>query len=309
MPNVTSSDRDVLAYRLANILGKLNQGEDLDPQTLADEYNVTPRTIQRDLNDRFAFLPLEKTNGLYSLPVTALGKLTLSDVQRFAELAGVSGMFPWLTTEFLRDIYDNQNQSAWLVKGPNYEDLGGKTHSFKQLEQAIHAHRRVSFQYHKTEGSKLCSDAEPYKLVNHAGIWYLAAKDGGRLKAFSFGKIDRLLVSNDTFSPDPEVSQTLANEDDIWLNPDKIEVVLKIAREAAGYFKRRKLVANQVIEKELEDGGLIVSCKVANENQILPIVRYWLPSIRVISPESYQSQMESQLRDYLTPLNTQHPNA
>jgi predicted DNA-binding transcriptional regulator YafY len=94
--------------------------------------------------------------------------------------------------------------------------------------------------------------------------------------------------------------QTLVNEDDIWLNPDKIEVVLKVAREAADYFKRRKLIANQVIEKELEDGGLIVSCKVAHQNQILPLVRYWLPSIRVISPEGYQAVLETELNAYLT---------
>jgi hypothetical protein len=41
----------------------------------------------------------------------------------------------------------------------------------------------------------------------------------------------------------------------------------------ADYFKRRKLVANQVIVKELEDGGLLVSSKVAHINQILPTVR------------------------------------
>ena len=118
---------------------------------------------------------------------------------------------------------------------------------------------------------------EPYKLVNHDGIWYLAAKDGGKLKAYTFSKIDRLRISEATFAPDPAVNQTLAEEDSIWLSDNKKEVVLKIAREAASYFRRRKLIASQVIEKELEDGGLIVSGKVAHPNQILPLVRYWLP--------------------------------
>ena len=48
---------------------------------------------------------------------------------------------------------------------------------------------------------------------------------------------------------------------------------------------RRKLIGSQTIESELEDGGLIVSGKVAHPNQILPIVRYWLPNVRIISPE------------------------
>ena len=54
---------DTLVYRLSEVLTKLNQGEALDPQALADEFGVNLRTIQRDLNVRFAGLPLIKANG------------------------------------------------------------------------------------------------------------------------------------------------------------------------------------------------------------------------------------------------------
>jgi len=91
----------------------------------------------------------------------------------------------------------------------------------------------------------------------------------------------------------------LKEEDGIWMGEEKREIVLQIAREIAGYFKRRKLIANQVIEKELEDGCLIVSAKVGHENQVLPIVRYWIPHIRVISPEGLQKELEKDLRKYL----------
>ena len=49
MPKTPVTDKDSLGYRLAHILGKLNQGEKLDPQALADDFNVNLRTIQRDL--------------------------------------------------------------------------------------------------------------------------------------------------------------------------------------------------------------------------------------------------------------------
>ncbi|MFO1279514.1 MAG: hypothetical protein U1F04_08010 [Burkholderiaceae bacterium] len=42
------------------MLVKLNQGEKLNPQALADEFGVNLRTIQRDLNVRFAYLPLQR---------------------------------------------------------------------------------------------------------------------------------------------------------------------------------------------------------------------------------------------------------
>jgi len=69
------SDRthDTLVYRLAQMLVKLNQGERLDPQALAEEFGVNLRTIQRDLNERFAYLLLEKTDGRYHLDPAFLG--------------------------------------------------------------------------------------------------------------------------------------------------------------------------------------------------------------------------------------------
>lgn len=294
-----TSDHDKLAYRLTQILVKLNQGEKLDPQALAEEFNVNLRTIQRDLNSRFAYLPLAKVEGRYSLDPAHLGKLNLRDIERFACLAGVSGLFPSVSSDFLRDIFDSRIQTALLIRGPNYEDIQGREGLFKQLEQAILGHTCISFEYRKDEGTKAYADAQPYKLVNHDGIWYLAAKDGDTLKAFSFGKITHLQLQGTSFVPDPSVNKTLTEEDDIWLNPDKTEVVLQVTRDAASYFKRRKLIANQVIEKELEDGGLIVSGKVAHTNQILPTVRYWLPNVRIISPKGLQAEMESQLKVYL----------
>ena len=60
---MASNNHDTLVYRLAQMLMKLNQGEKLSPQALADEFGVNLRTIQRDLNVRFAYLPLEKKDG------------------------------------------------------------------------------------------------------------------------------------------------------------------------------------------------------------------------------------------------------
>jgi predicted DNA-binding transcriptional regulator YafY len=290
---------DTLVYRLAQILIKLNQGEKLDLQALADEFGVTLRTVQRDLNERFAYLPLEKSNGRYHLSQTFLGKLSTRDVERFASLAGVRGLFPSLSDEFLRDIFDARIQSALLVKGHHYESLGGKESQFRQLEQAIVARRHVSFTYQKGDAGKHYDVVAPFKLVNHKGIWYVAARDADKLKTFSFTKIDGLRLLDSTFAPDPGIDRTLSEEDGIWLGEEKTEVVLKISSEIAGYFKRRRLIANQVIEKELEDGGLIVSAKVGHVNQVLPIVRYWIPHIRIISPEGLQGEMERDLADYL----------
>jgi len=294
---MTNNHHDTLVYRLAQMLVKLNQGEKLEAQALAEEFGVNLRTIQRDLNERFAYLPLEKIEGRYQLDPTFLGKISIKDIHRFASLAGVKGLFPSLANDFLRDIFDSRVQSALLVKGHNYENIGDKGALFKDLEKAIIAHRHVSFSYQKAEGLKTYQSVAPYKLVNHKGIWYLVAQDGEKLKSFSITKLSTLLTQDTFFEWDANIDNQLAEDDGIWLSDAKQEVVLKVRAEVAGYFKRRKLIANQVIEKELEDGGLIISAKIGHTNQILPIVRYWIPHIRIISPEELQVEIDKGLNE------------
>jgi predicted DNA-binding transcriptional regulator YafY len=204
-----------------------------------------------------------------------------------------------LGNDFLRDIFDARLQSALLVKGHHYEDMGGKGTLFRDLEKAIIGRHPVSFSYTKTEGEKLYAGVLPYKLINHKGIWYLVGQDGEKLKSFSVTKLSALLILDSVFQWDADVDAQLIEDDGIWLSDAKQEVVLKVSAEVAGYFKRRKLIANQVLEKELEDGGLIISAKIGHTNQILPIVRYWIPHIRIISPEELQVEVDKSLNEYL----------
>ena len=296
---MTNNHHDTLVYRLAQMLVKLNQGEKLEPHALAEEFGVNLRTIQRDLNERFAYLPMEKTDGCYHLDPTFLGKISIKDFQRFASLAGVKGLFPSLANDFLRDIFDSRLQPALLVKGHQYENIGDKGALFRDLEKAIITHHPVSFSYVKPEGLKSYQSVLPYKLVNHKGIWYFVGQDGEKLKSFSITKLSNLITLETFFVWDSKIDTQLTEDDGIWLSDAKQEVVLKVSAEVAGYFKRRKLIANQVIDKELEDGGLIISAKIGHTNQILPIVRYWIPNIRIISPEHLQVEIDKGLKEYL----------
>ncbi len=296
---MASADHDTLVRRLAMMLLKLNQGESLDPKQLSEEFGVNLRTIQRDLNERFGYLPLEKSDGRYRLEPTFLGKLSTRDIERFAGLAGVRGLFPSLSDDFLRDIFDARLQGTLLIKGHHYEDMSGKEGLFKQLERAIVGHNRISFRYSKDGAQKRHADVEPYKLVNHKGIWYLAAKDASKLKTFSFTKVEALIVLDNAFAPDPAVENSLMAEDGIWLGEERIEFVLKVSREVAGYFRRRSVLVNQTIVKNLEDGGLIVSANVGHANEVMPQIRYWIPHIRIISPDGMQAKLEAELLAYL----------
>jgi predicted DNA-binding transcriptional regulator YafY len=118
-----TTDHDKTTVRLTEILKKFNEGEKLDPKELALEFNVTVRTIQRDLLERFAYLPLRKDGNLFYLESFYLGKLNLKDVEHFACLSGIKALFPKLKDDFLRELFDSRISQAYLVKGHHYEDL------------------------------------------------------------------------------------------------------------------------------------------------------------------------------------------
>lgn len=293
------ANHDTLVRRLALILVKLNQGEKLDPNQLALEFDVNLRTIQRDINERFGYLPLEKSQGKYFLNPAFLGKLSMRDVENFAKLTGVKGLFSSLGESFLQDFFDTRVQSTLLVKGHDYEDLSGKESIFKMLEQAIVRWKLVEFSYQKSADTKKY-EVEPYRLLNNKGVWYLAAKHKGRLKTFLFSKLSDLRECGGDFVHDTAVDVYLKSEDGVWFSDQPLKVVLEVDKAAAPFFTRRKLIANQVIEKLLDDGRLILSAKVGHRNQVIPIVRYWIPHIRIISPSGLQDEMNAELRHYLS---------
>jgi hypothetical protein len=44
---------------------------------------------------------------------------------------------------------------------------------------------------------------------------------------------------------------------------------------------------------------LLISSKITHITQILPLVRYWIPHLKIVNPESMQQQLEAELKGYL----------
>jgi len=284
-------NHDTVARRLGIILNKLNSGEQFSVDELADEFNVSTRTIQRDLNERFSYLPLKKENGYYSLEEYCLGKLSFEDIKSFATLSGIKNLYPSLTDNFIVDLLNSKINQTYLVKGYEYEDLTSKTKLFENLNIAIVTHQMITLIYNDKK-----RELNPYRLINTNGIWYLSADENNQLKTYTISKISNLTLTSKTFTPNKEFEAIINQNQDTWFSKEKLEVTLEVAKEAKEYFLRRKLLPHQKIIEEKEHLRLIT--QVTYENEILGIVRYWMPHIKILKPAYLQEKLIKELKSY-----------
>ncbi len=289
-----SKSYDKLARRLAMILIKLNSGERFTATELAKEFNVSDKTIYRDMHERLLYLPIKKEHGYYSMESYALGKLGFDDIKNFAAISGVKSLFPSLSKDFIIDLLNTRLNKIYLVKEKGHEDLTKDFDTFECLSAAVATHNKVNFIYKDKKRT-----ANPYKLVNTNGIWYLVADEAGKLKHFSFSKIVDLKKLESTFTPDKGLTEIIEKNELTWFSQVPIEVILQIDISVASYFQRRMIFPNQQIIEQTDE-HLTLSTKVAYDMEILGTVKYWLPHIKIISPVSLQRKLEEMLQGYLS---------
>lgn len=287
-----------LGERLANILTMLNMGCHLSSKELASEFGVNNRTIMRDFDRLSAYLPLlqDSKSKKYYLEQSYLGKISTKDIRNFAQLSGISYLYPSLDISFLRELLDSRANEIYSAKGYSFEDVTKFTELFKSIGKSIQEHIQISFSYKGEVRS-----VEPYRLVHHHGSWYLAAVHNGKLKAYRLAHVELLQSQHElsSFKPDVTILEQLDNAESIWFGLDKFEVVLTIDQTVASHFQQRQLLPEQQIIKRLDDGGLLLSSRITHNTQLLPLVRYWLPHIKIVNPEELQQELEAELKNYL----------
>lgn len=288
---------EILAKRISTILNKLNQGIRLDINQLAEDFETSIRTIQRDFNDRLNFLHWkEEGPRYYQLDRQKSGFLTEEDIQRFAVFASVSDLFPKID----RTFYQEKLLQSIQVKGLQYEDINGKEKEFEQLNQAIKNHQVISFSYYKnsTKQSKFYQVC-PYSLTNKNGIWYLIGTEQNKQKTFCFTQINHLQILAEQFEPNQKLIEEIQNNDSISHGNQISEILIKVSAYAAPYFLRRNLLPNQKLVHKSENGELILSSENVNELDIVPLVQYWIPHLVIISPSELQQKMVEKIQGYL----------
>lgn len=287
------SDHQKLANRLGDILVKLNNGERLSKKALAEEFGVSVRSIERDFKERLTYLPYEQEKGYYYLKKEHLGEYDFKSLKEFADFNKIGGLYPDFDQSMVSDIFNKEVNKTINVKGHNFEDMKSKRKLFDSLGGAIKIHQVICCTYNDKK-----REIEPYKLRNVNGIWYLIGVEDSKLKHFAFNKLKNTTITEESFVPNDDILEILEDDENVWFTQEQIEVEIFVDASVAEYFLRRPLLPHQTLLESRED-GLVLSTKVAYEEEILRLVRYWIPHLRIVSPDSLLKQLNCELKNYL----------
>jgi predicted DNA-binding transcriptional regulator YafY len=304
MPSTTAEPADSkgekLAQRLSGILARLHQGEALDKHQLTQQFDVDVRTIERDLGQRLRGIAERNTDGLWQLTRTARDTIPAKRLHDYARLTATLHLFPDSSLRYLLEQLETpEPRRATHVQPTPREDLHAKGPLFALLQAAIEQHCECRFTYKAKP-----RHAQPYRLIHKNGVWYLAAEESGRLKNFGVALIEDLQVDEASrFVPKRAHKDYIDAKDDVWFTEGTTEVLLRVAPEVAHYFIRRALLPRQQ-QRADSDGSLLVTTHINHINQLLPVVRYWLPHVRIVKPQAWQEELVAGLHRALRQLTS-----
>lgn len=291
--------------RLMYILNELDNGE-ISVPVVAQELNVTLRTIQRDMrvleNAGFPFANTKK--GAYCfVEGFSLRRIRISS-QEAAMLALMSdiahslgGAFEGTYQDLRNKIIEHNKISPFFIKIDKGQAFKNPK-LMKTLEAAITHQTQIQIEY---ENSKLSGRAvSPLKIAWFNGFWYLLAygKDELILK-LRLDKIQGVKPLSTTFQRPAKLEKILQDSASVWFEENrKLKVRLTIDAEVAKYFKQREYFPKQKIVKTAKDGTLTVESQVGRYEEITPVILEWIPYIVVDSPKELADIISSKINTY-----------
>ncbi len=299
-------DYDTILTRLTIILSRLNDGEALSVKALAEEFNVSDRTIQRDFNERLVSFPVYQDKKKWKMQdgfrleksASVEEAVVLDIMEKLMEGAG--RQFSTKANKLLSKI-KNESLNPIYAK-LDMEDIGDKLQEVQELEIAISNKKQIKCDY-DFEGYRKELDLKPLKIANYEGFWYLIALDSRNdiLKKYYLKSIKNIQLSDKIFKNTAKLDRLLENSISIWFsqNTEPYRVVLNISSDVAKYFKRKPISKSQITESVYEDGSMDISVEISNDMEIIPLVKYWIPHIKVLEPISVKEAIELDLKAYM----------
>jgi len=296
---------DKILTRLINILSLLNDGKELTTKELAEQFNVTERTILRDMNERLYSFPvykdkkkwkmqdgfkLEKNNSIEE-------EVVLGILEKFS--SSIGGEFSTKAHKLLNKIKNDELNPIYTKL--NIEDIGDMFDEIKLLEDAIKSKNIIECTYDDEVYEPYKEILKPLKIVNYEGFWYLVALDEDEyVRKLYLKKVSNIKVKDEVFETNTKIDNMLKNSISIWFQSDReaFDVHLHVDAEISKYFKRKPL-PTQKLHSVNQDGSLEIVVTITYDMEITPIIKYWMPYLKIIEPKWLEEKIAKDVREFL----------
>ena len=300
---------DIFFSRALLMLQRLSEEKSVSVSELAEEYEVSERTIRRDI-ERLHFFPLHYSRGVvsvdegFSIEHTRLSgdellymELAFNSVEEISP--DISAKFHAIRAKLSYPLFS----TPYEIKAEQFESIDMDSPLLNKIEDAI-TKRNISM----IRSGERQSHVEPYKVVAFDGIWYLFAKEiqSQKIKTYLIANIEEFRATTQEYKCDVEaVEKMLDGVHTAWFEDGHMFTVkVKVKPPVAEYFKLKKFFPSQEITQEREDGSLIISFDVSSDEDVDNLIKAWLPHIEVLSPERFRKRLVSELELYLESLKS-----
>ncbi|RKO65374.1 transcriptional regulator [Campylobacter sp. P255] len=287
--------------RLEVLYEKLVKSENgITIKELAQELNVSAKTIKRDMQGVFEPMGLIKNGRKWRIDTSkdTQGqddeKIILEVLDTMAKSAGNSfyaKAHPLLSK--LSQIISNPIHTSLDAEKLEEKDLS----NFQILEQAINTKKQIVFKYE----NKLFQ-VKPLKLAFFSGFWYLLAFDMKKrdiFKKFYLKNIQNITLTQEYFQTDESLEVKLQKVNSIWFNLDKPFTVRLLVEDPVRKYFERKPLNSQIITGKDKDGSIEIELEITHEMEILPLVYYYIPYVKVLEPDFIANKVKEVVGEYL----------
>jgi len=293
--------------RQTTIIILLNTGATVNITLLAEEFGVSRRTIQKDMNERLSntYDIIDLGHGDYAFAdgYRLLGadneeeKVAIS-LMKSLQRSAIPDMTAYIDTA-LPAAKSYEEMFLFDLDFESIEDIG----AFKVILQAIKWKVGIEFHYTKMDGSTKEAAVHPYRIANFKNYWYLIAYDlvDMKIKSYYLKKIDRLRTLYENFIADEtaerELEHMCSQIDSAWYSDRFYSAKLRLKGDAKLYLERHPLHNMELIDTD--HASAIVEFRYSDESELLSIVKKWLPDIDILDDPELSQKLDNTLRTYL----------
>lgn len=264
--------------RLIGILSVLLQEEKITAPELADKFEVSRRTINRDIEDLCkAGIPITTTQG-------SGGGIRIMDGYRMNRTLLTSKDMQMILAG-LRSLDSVSGRDSILIDLSSWykETLAPK---IELIQNAVEERNLLTFQYYAPKGNGKRS-IEPYYLVYKWSSWYVWGWCTGKkdYRLFKLNRMDALLKEDTTFMP-REVPMPNLSDEKIF--PGGIKVKALFTRDS-----QWRLVEEFGIHCfiENEDGTLLFTADYTEKENLLSWLLTFGDKVKVLEPAWVQEEL------------------